>query len=65
MHHNISILDKQQEVDKLRTMIDEEERKLNIAKKSFQEDTQRFNTYLFETKQIGDKLEEQFKDTSE
>jgi len=29
LHHNISILDKQQEVEKLMTMIDEEEKKLN------------------------------------
>jgi hypothetical protein len=39
LHHNISILDKQQEVEKLRSMINEEERKLGDAKKAFQEDT--------------------------
>lgn len=39
LHHNISILDKEREVSKLRGMIDDEEKKLNIAKKAFEEDT--------------------------
>lgn len=64
LYHNISILDKQQEVEKLKAMINDEERKLGDAKKAFQEDTQRFNTFLFEAKQVGDKLEEQFKETN-
>ena len=50
LYHNISILDKQQEVEKLKAMINDEERKLGDAKKAFQEDTQRFNTLLFEAK---------------
>ena len=45
-------------------MINGEERKLGEAKKAFQEDTQRFNTFIFEAKQVGDKLEEQFKETN-
>lgn len=58
LYHNISILDKEQEVEKLQEMIDEEEKKLGDARKAFQEDTQRFNTFLFEAKQVGDRLEE-------
>lgn len=58
-------MDKQQEVEKLRGMINDEEKKLQDAKKAFEEDTQRFNTFLFEAKQVGDKLEEQFKETNE
>jgi hypothetical protein len=50
LQHNISILDKQQEVEKLRGMITDEEKKLIDAKKAFEEDTQRFNTFLFEAK---------------
>lgn len=46
-------------------MINDEEKKLQDAKKAFEEDTQRFNTFLFEAKQVGDKLEEQFKETNE
>ena len=65
LHHNISILDKEREVSKLRGMINDEEKKLNEAKKAFEEDTQRFNTFLFEAKQVGDRLEEQFKETND
>ena len=57
LQHNISILDKQQEGEKLRGMINDEEKKLQDAKKAFEEDTQRFNTFLFEAKQVGDKLD--------
>jgi len=39
LHHNISILDKEMEVAKLRGMITDEESKLNDAKKAFEEDT--------------------------
>jgi hypothetical protein len=39
LHHNIAILDKKQEVEKLKAMIDDEERKLDEARKAFQEDT--------------------------
>lgn len=46
-------------------MIDEEEKKLGDARKAFQEDTQRFNTFLFEAKQVGDRLEEQFKESND
>ena len=46
-------------------MIHDEEKKLGDAKKAFEEDTQRFNTFLFEAKQVGDKLEEQFKETND
>jgi uncharacterized coiled-coil protein SlyX len=46
-------------------MIQTEEIKLWEAKKAFQEDTQRFNTFLFEAKQVGDKLQEQFKETNQ
>jgi hypothetical protein len=65
LHHNISILDKEREVAKLRGMINDEEKKLGEAKKAFEEDTQRFNTFLFEAKQVGDRLEEQFKETND
>ena len=65
LHHNISILDKEREVAKLKGMINDEEKKLNEAKKAFEEDTQRFNTFLFEAKQVGDRLEEQFKETND
>lgn len=37
--HNIAILDKQQEVEKLKAMINDEETKLDHAKRAFQEDT--------------------------
>lgn len=65
LQHNISILDKEREVAKLRGMIGDEEKKLSAAKKAFEEDTQRFNTFLFEAKQVGDRLEEQFKETND
>ena len=65
LHHNISILDKQQEVEKLRDMILDEEQRLKVAKKAFEEDTQRFNTFLFEARQVGDRLEEQYRETHE
>ena len=65
LQHNISILDKEQEVEKLKGMIQEEEKKLALAKKAFQEDSQRFSTFLFEAKQVGDRLEEQFKDSND
>jgi len=39
-------------------MINDEESKLENAKRAFQEDTQRFKTFIFEAKQVGDKLEE-------
>jgi len=65
LHHNISILDKEREVAKLNSLIGDEEKKLKEAKKAFEEDTQRFNTFLFEAKQVGDRLEEQFKETND
>jgi len=65
LHHNISILDKEREVAKLNSLIGDEEKKLHAAKKAFEEDTQRFNTFLFEAKQVGDRLEEQFKETND
>lgn len=65
LQFNVSILDKQQQVDQLREMIRDEEQKLNVAKKAFEEDTQRFNTFLFEARQVGDRLEEQFKEKNE
>lgn len=58
LQFNVSILDKQQQVEQLREMIRDEEQKLNVAKKAFEEDTQRFNTFLFEARQVGDRLEE-------
>ena len=39
-------------------MIVDEEQRLKVAKKAFEEDTQRFNTFLFEARQVGDRLEE-------
>ena len=65
LHHNIAILDKEKEVAKLNSLIGDEEKKLQSAKKAFEEDTQRFNTFLFEAKQVGDRLEEQFKETND
>jgi chromosome segregation ATPase len=65
LHHNIAILDKEREVAKLNSLIGDEEKKLHAAKKAFEEDTQRFNTFLFEAKQVGDRLEEQFKETND
>ena len=46
-------------------MIQDEAQKLNVARKAFEEDTQRFNTFLFEARQVGDRLEEQFKEKNE
>jgi len=65
LHHNIAILHKEREVAKLNSLIGDEEKKLHAAKKAFEEDTQRFNTFLFEAKQVGDRLEEQFKETND
>lgn len=65
LQFNVSILDKQQQVEQLREMIKDEEQKLNVAKQAFEEDTQRFNTFLFEARQVGDRLEEQFKEKNE
>lgn len=65
LQFNVSILDKQQQVEQLRDMIKDEEQKLNVAKQAFEEDTQRFNTFLFEARQVGDRLEEQYKEKDE
>ena len=43
-------------------MIVDEESKLAKAKAAFKEDSQRFQTYLFQTKQDNERIEEQFKD---
>jgi hypothetical protein len=48
LHKNITILDKKQEISKLKNMIIAEEEKLEVARQTFQEDTQRFNTFLYE-----------------
>ena len=60
---NIKILDKQKEIEKLSAHIDAEERKLKAARKAFEEDSQKFNTFVFETRQVSDRMEEQFKNT--
>lgn len=48
---NIGIMHKQDEVIKLKEMIHQEELKLESARIAFQEDTQRFNTFLFQSQQ--------------
>ena len=65
LQHNVSILDKKQQIDSLRDMIHDEETKLTVARQAFEEDTQRFNTFLFEARQVGDRLEEQYKEKNE
>ena len=65
LQHNVSILDKKQQIESLRDMIHDEETKLTVARQAFEEDTQRFNTFLFEARQVGDRLEEQFKEKNE
>lgn len=46
---NLGIVNKQHEVLKLKDMIDAEEYKLKSAREAFQEETSRFNTFLFES----------------
>jgi len=47
---------KQHEVIKLNDMIQDEEVKLKSARQQFIEETQRFNTFLFESQQVTEKL---------
>jgi phosphate uptake regulator len=58
-------MNRQHEVMKLKEMIYEEEFKLKSARSAFQEETQRFNTLLFESQQVSEKLESQNKECAE
>ena len=62
---NIGIMNKQHEILKLKDMIQDEEQKLNSARQAFTEETQRFNTFLFESRQVTERLEQQNKDAGE
>ena len=61
---NVGLMENQEDVDKLKAMIVDEESKLAKAKTAFKEDSQRFQTYLFQTKQDNERIEEQFKDAN-
>lgn len=58
------MLEHQEEISKLQLMITDEETKLEKAKMAFKEDSQRFQTFLFESKQVTEKLDEQFKEAN-
>ena len=55
---NVGLMENQEDVDKLKAMIVDEESKLAKAKTAFKEDSQRFQTYLFQTKQDNERIEE-------
>ena len=56
LRSNIVMLEHQNEVKKLKELIDDEETKLEDAQESFKEDTQRFQTFVFESKNVAEKL---------
>lgn len=62
---NVGIVNRKHEIVKLEDMIDEEEKKLNSAREAFYEETGKFNTFMFESKQITMKLEQQAKEAHE
>ena len=64
LRSNVAMMEHQDDVAKLRAMIEDEEIKLAKAKDAFKEDSARFQTFLFETKQVNDKIEEQYKDVN-